>query len=90
MVLSIPTTWLEDLGAARRVSRYEITTTGEDTSGRYGEGPVYHWYIAADLELPDGSVERKDVHVVCLNPQGPIGGLKGDFRKFMRRKYPKE
>ena len=64
MVLHIPTTWFEDLGKAKRISRFRLGGPSPDLS----EPEMNHYTIECDIVLQDGTRKTEQYHGMSSFP----------------------
>ncbi len=93
MVWYIPTTWFEDLGAAKRISPFTERCTGEDL---YHDGNQY-FSMGCHVKLPSG-----EVILECTEPRSIVPSFFGQIPQYIkqpwiaeleeqiREKYPRE
>lgn len=92
MVLWLPSTWFEELGLAKRTSRYEFSSGADYTTARPGSG-VKHRYVArCYIRLPNGRIEEESASMIGPDFYGAFpkpykAQLKARLKEQVRRKY---
>ena len=93
----LPTTWFENLGAAERVSKYEVTYKLNKNS----EGGLYDYFVSCKVRTPDNKIVDVSTHGEYDPPDNIIsvfghtthGRAKSELidqlRDQIRRAYPK-